>query len=116
MSKKLVLIVVIFTIILFVGLIKLINDKKMSVKYSLVWILPLSLFLLVSFIPNFVTKIAVSLGFETLVSFIFCVLFVFLLFICISLTVIVSKLRSRQKLVIQELSLLKSMYSKDKNK
>lgn len=108
MSTKLTAIIILFSIFLVCLLIKLINDKKMSVKYALVWIIPLGLFLVASIIPNFVAKVSKLLGFETMVSFIFCVLFAFLLLICISLTIIVSKLRSRQKTIIQELSILKS--------
>lgn len=108
MSTKLTIIIILFTLFLVCLLIKLINDKKMSVKYSLVWIMPLGLFLVATIIPNFVTKVAKLLGFETMVSFIFCILFAFLLLICVSLTIIVSKLRSRQKTIIQELSILKS--------
>ena len=113
MSKKLILVIILFTLFMMFMLIKLINDKKLSVKYSLVWIMPLCLFLLATFIPNFVVRVASLLGFETMASFIFSVLFAFLLLICISLTIIVSKLRNRQKLIIQELSLLKANLKKE---
>ena len=114
MSTKLIIIIIIFTLFMFGFLMKLINDKKLSVKYSLIWILPLSLFLVATIIPNLVDWFAKLLGFQTMVSFIFSILFAFLLLICLSLTIIVSKLRNRQKLIIQELSILKTKISNSK--
>jgi len=108
MSLRLEIFIVLFSIFFIFLLIKLVKNENISVKYALVWILPLFIFLFSSFFPNFIVLISNFFGFNTMVSFIFCVLFAFLLLLCLVLTIIVTGLRERQRILIQEVSLLKS--------
>lgn len=113
-SSKLSIFVLSFAILLFLFLIKLVKDKNVSVKYALVWLIPLMVFIISILFPKFFINIAHLIGFDTLVSFVFCILFAFLIIICMVLTVIVTRLRNRQKILIQELSLLKEKVYNEK--
>lgn len=114
MSSRLTIFILVFSILLFAYLIKLVKDKNMSVKYALVWLAPLLVFIISTLFTGFFSKVAKMLGFETLVSFVFSILIAFLLVICLVLTVIVTRLRNRQKILIQELSILKEKVNNEK--
>ena len=67
----------------------------------------MTMILLTAIIPSFMQLIANFLGFETMSNMIFCILIAVLIFICLSLTIIVSGQKEKTRLLIQEVSILK---------
>ena len=112
MPLKLILETSIFAIIMILVIISIVKRGRISVKYSLVWLFSMLIILLAAIIPNFMQIIATLLGFQTMSNMIFCILIASLIFICISLTIIVSGQKEKTRLLIQEISILKSKISK----
>lgn len=107
MSLSLKLDSTIFILSIMILIIVLVKKEKISVKYSLVWLLPCILLLVFVLMPGFLTFTTTFLGFQTSSNMIFALLIGFLMIITIALTVIVSKQKEKIKLLIQEISLLK---------
>lgn len=107
MSLSLKLDSIIFILFIIILIIILVKKDKISVKYSLVWLLPCILLLIFVLIPGFLTFVTKLSGFQTSSNMIFALLIGFLMIITIALTVIVSKQKEKIRLLIQEVSLLK---------
>lgn len=107
MPLKLVFEVLLFVIIMLVIITSIVKTGRISIKYSLVWFFSIFVIFLSAIIPNFMQIIANLLGFQTLSNMIFSILIAILLFICISLTIIVSGQKEKIRLLIQEVSVLK---------
>lgn len=108
MSEILKIEMILVALLLLVIIIIILKNKKMSIKYSVVWLFSAFLILLFALFPTTIEKIANALGFEALSNMIFLLMFGILFFICLSLTIIVSSQRAKIDLLIQELSLLKN--------
>ncbi len=80
---------------------------RISLKYALVWFVPSTVIFLLAIIPDVFYQLGKMLGFQTLSSLIVGILLVLLIFICISLTIIVSGQKVKITLLIQEVSMLK---------
>ena len=117
MPLKLVLESLIFVIIMFIIVAIIVKRGRISIKYSLVWFFSIFIILLSTIIPNFMITLANFLGFQTLSNMLFSILIATLIFICISLTIIVSGQKEKIKLLIQEVSILKKEVEnmRDKN-
>ncbi len=113
MSLKLILEALTFGIVMIIIIISIVKRGRISIKYSLVWLLSIFIILLAALIPNFMQMLADFLGFQTMSNMIFCLLFTLLIFICISLTIIVSGQKEKIRLLIQEVSILKEKVDKD---
>lgn len=107
MSLKLILEALIFVVIMLIIITSIVKRGRISVKYSLVWFFSIFIIFLAAIIPNFMHTIANILGFQTLSNMLFAILISLLIFICISLTIIVSGQKEKIKLLIQEISILK---------
>ncbi len=109
-----ILIISLFTFSIFLTLITTIVLRKgrIPIKYSLVWYFPSFSLFLIAIFPNFISKISTLLGFETISNFVLSIIIALLLFVIMSLTIIVSGLKKKVTLLIQELSLLKSKENK----
>ena len=107
MPLKLILEILIFCILMFIIVLTIVKRGRITIKYSLVWFIPVFLILVCALIPNLMITLANFLGFQTLSNMIFSILIAILIFICISLTIIVSKKKKKIKLLIQEVSILK---------
>ena len=106
MSLTLQVLLVAFSVIFFVAIIRLIKQGKLQLKYSLLW-LALSLLLLVcALFPGFVSACANSLGVGLASNFVFMVGLVCLVGICLSLTVIVSWQSRDIRQLVQRIALL----------
>lgn len=103
---------IIFLLILIVFVFYLVRREKISVKYSLVWIIPCVVLLIFILVPGFLTWTTNILGFQTASNMILSLLIGLLLLITISLTVIVSKQKEQIRLLIQEVSILKNEQQK----
>ncbi len=107
MSKNLTFFVLFFAILLFLLILYLLKKNKISVRYSLVWFFSSILIFIISLIPNLMTHLANLFGFELLSNMILCMFIGILLLITLALTVMVTGLKRRTTLLIQEVSLLK---------
>jgi hypothetical protein len=107
MTLELILGSIIFLVFIISFIVYLIKKEKISVKYSLVWLLPCFILLIFTLVPGFLNWTTKFLGFKTGSNMIFALLIAFLMVITISLTVIVSKQNEKIRLLIQEISLLK---------
>lgn len=113
MPIKLILEILLFSFLLIAIIIYIVRKGRITVKYSLVWIFAALIFLFAAIIPNFMMYISNLLGFHTMSNMIFSLLIGLLIFICISLTIIVSGQKEKIKLLIQEVSMLKEKVSKN---
>lgn len=107
MPLKLRLEILLFTISMLIIIIHIVKKGKISIKYSLVWFFSIFIIFLAIIMPKFMQLIANLIGFQTVSNMIFSILIALLLFICISLTIIVSGQNEKIRLLIQEISLLK---------
>lgn len=82
--------------------------RKLLLKYSLIWLTLALLVLLGALFPDVVSSLATLLGFDVTSNFIFFVGLFFLLAICLSLSVVVSRQSIRIKNLVQDLALLNS--------
>ena len=112
MPTKLILEILLFSLILILIILFIVRKGRISVKYSLVWFFSILIILICEIIPNFMISISKFLGFVTMSNMIFSLLFAILIFICISLTIIVSGQKEKIKLLIQEVSMIKSQINK----
>lgn len=100
--------VITFTILMILGILYIVKKDRISVKYSLVWIITGIIMLIFALIPNFIENVAKLLGFELASNMIFVLMIGLLMLVSVSLTAIVSKQKKMITSLIQEVSLLKS--------
>lgn len=87
--------------------VELIRRKYLEEKYALVWLLTCIFFLLCSINLEILSFLARLTGILVPANFLFLLAFFFLVVICLSLTVVVSRESQRQRRLTQELSMLK---------
>lgn len=107
MGLELKISAIIFLLIVIILVLSLVKKEKMSIKYSLVWLLPCFILVVFVLVPGFLTWTTNLLGFQTASNMVLSLLIGLLLVISIALTVIVSKQKEQIRLLIQEISLLK---------
>lgn len=107
MSNNLVIALLLVSIFLYVIIFAILKKGRIPLKFALVWFIPATIILLISIMPTLLEKLTIFLGFQTISNMIVGLLFVVLIFICISLTIIVSGQKTKITLLIQEISLLK---------
>lgn len=95
-------------IIILITTFLLLRKGKIPIKFTFMWWLPALLLIVVALAPNTLIKIMKLIGFQTLSNMIIGLLITILFFITIALTVIISGQSKKIRLLIQELSLLKS--------
>ncbi len=94
-------------IILTITIFKTLRKQMIPVKYSLLWILGVCVLYVLAIWPGILVTLANLIGFQTISNMVAGVLFVILIFITISLTIIVSAQKKKITLLIQEVSILK---------
>lgn len=99
---------ILFAIICMISILWVVKKEKLLIKYALVWLLSGFSMIVAVIIPNFIEKVSHILGFETASNMIFLVGILILLGLVFSLTIISSKHSERIRLLIQEISMLKS--------
>lgn len=87
--------------------IYLVKRNKLNLKYSLVWIILLLLSLTCVVFPQIIMVINKIIGFQLPSNLVFAGMIFVLFVISLSLTVIVSSMATRTRLLLQEISLLK---------
>lgn len=116
MSYKLQLLLIISATLFLLFIFKYIKTHKISLKYALIWILPITVTILITVLYKFIYRFLNLLGVETIANFMFFLAVIFFSLICFSLTVIVSKQRERIILLTQEIGILNKNLSAIKNK
>ena len=107
MSIELKIVSIVFLIAIIIFILRLIHKEKISIKYSLVWLIPSVILLIFVLVPGFLNWTTNALGFQTASNMILTLLVGILLLITLVLTVIVSNQKEQLRLLIQEVSLLK---------
>lgn len=108
MSNSLRILLIAFSVLLFVVMLNLLSKNKVPVRYSLLWILSAVLVFIVGAFPNFISLFTEMVGFQTTSNLVIGIILVMLLTITLILTIIVSGQKKQIKLLIQEVSMLKS--------
>lgn len=106
MRVRFILAIVIFLFILII--INFIKKDNISLKYSLIWLISGFVMFIATMIPNFLECLSQFLGFELVSNMVFVFAIIILLLLNFSFTIIVSRQTQKIRLLIQELSLLKS--------
>ena len=98
---------IIILLISFVFIVKMLKSKKMSIKYSLMWLLIPLFFTIFVLFSDTIIHFANNLGFEVLSNFVFFMVIGLLFIICFSLTIIVTHLNQKIIALTQEIAMLK---------
>lgn len=107
MSARLNLFAIIGSIILLLVILELIRRKYLQERYSLIWIVTGTLFLLLSIRVDILYRISNFLGFSIPSNALFFFGGLFLILIVLGLSVITSRLSVKNKILAQEVVLLK---------
>lgn len=106
LTLRIIIIVACLAFGLFVG--TQVASRKLLLRYSLLWLTLAFCVLLGAVFPDAVTFLSEVFGFDIPSNFVFFVGLFFLLAICLSLSVVVSKQSMRIKNLVQNLALLDS--------
>ena len=113
MSASLIVAAVLFSLFIIIFVCILLRKKRINIKYSLIWLILFFLLLVATLMPNFLVSLTRFLGFQTASNMIFSLIISVLVIITIALTVIVSNQDKKIRLLVQELSILKSKDKKN---
>lgn len=105
MELKIKIILIISSILFLLYIFSSVNKEKAHLKYALLWMISVVFTLIVALFPNFIMIIISWLEIETISNFMFYLAIIFLLIICFSLTIIVSKQKEQILKLSQELAL-----------
>jgi len=105
MGLKLQMFFVIASVLTFIFVIKKIQKHGLNIDDAIVWILWSIVLLIVSVFPSIPTWISKKLGFMSTSNFIFCLFIFFLYIMLFNQTTQISKLKEKQKDLIQKLSI-----------
>lgn len=114
MEGSLRLAIFLVALILFIFVMYLLRKGRLPIKFALLWLIAILLLFIVAIFPDMLMWLMRLIGFVTLSNMIIGILFVILIFITISLTVIISGQREKIRILIQEVSILKEEVKKDK--
>lgn len=106
MSARLNLFAMIGSILLLLVILELVRRKYLRERYSLIWIVTGTLFLLLSIRVDFLYRISNLLGFSIPSNALFFFGILFLILIILGLSVITSRLAEKNKTLTQEVVLL----------
>lgn len=114
-SLKLIILLIIFSLVMFFITIYEVRKKKLSIKNSLLWFFTSFIIFILALFPKIVLKFTNLIGFETTSNMIVGIMFVLLLWFIMLLTIVVTKQKEMINLLIQEVSILKSESGIKKN-
>lgn len=115
MSEKLQTILIVGIVLILLFILNMIRKRKLELKYSIVWLIVLSLLLVAACMPERLHQVASYLGIYSPVNMIFFLGFVFLLVIIYVLTVTVSRLSARIRRLAQIVAMLNSYMGEEIN-
>jgi len=96
----------IIIVALFIFFIVMLRRQKLDLKYCLVWIFALLGITVLCIFPGLLDSLSVLLGIDVPVNTLFLVGIAFLACICISLTIVVSRLSARLRKLTQNIAIL----------
>lgn len=108
MSNNLRILLIVLAVLLILLILRLISKNKLPVKYSLFWLCACLIIFLVGAFPNFISIFTSLIGFQTTSNLVTGIIIGLLLIITLLLTIIISDLKRRITLLMQEVSILKS--------
>lgn len=106
MKTVLFITVIVFLVFLAGLIIYLLHKDRLSIKYSILWLLMIVLAFLILIIPNLLELISKTLGFELVSNMVLCVFIVILLLMSIALTVMITKQKKKITLLVQEVGII----------
>ena len=115
MLFELRLIMLILIAVLFIFFIMMLRKGKMDLKYCLVWLFGLFGIAVFCIFPGLLFGLSNLLGIEIAVNTLFLVCIAFLACICISLTIVVSRLSNRLRQLAQNIAILECEARKNEN-
>lgn len=107
MQPRLQIITAVILLILLVYIIKTIRSRKLEIKYALIWIAAIILLLIFDLCPPVMEWLADISGVATPSNWLFATGFIFFVVIVLSITVAISKLAADNKMLAQELGLMR---------
>ena len=113
MSTNLIFVSGVFSIFIIFFILHLIRKESINVKYSLVWLVLFFGLFICLIIPGLLNQITNFLGFQTASNMVLSLLIAVLVVINITNTVINSHQDKKNRLLIQELSIIKKEINKD---
>ena len=108
MELGLRIVLVVFAIFWFLLVTHFLKKNKLPVKYSIFWYIFIFVILILGVIPGVLQLICDIFGFATISNLVIGIILSMLMFITLILTIIISDQKKQIKLLIQEVSLLKS--------
>ena len=115
MSFKLQLVFIFASLITFLFVIKKIQKHRLNIDDAIIWILWSIGLLIISIFPQIPGWISKKLGFMSTSNFIFCVFILFLYIMLFTQTAQISKLKEKQKELMQKLSIKEYEEKKGEN-
>lgn len=112
MEIKLKIFLIILLIISIYLIIRTIKYKKLSIKYGLYWTIIFLFLLIILIFPNIIESISLFLGFKELPNMLFLISIFILFYIVFRLYISISKLQEENRILIQEISILKNQNKK----
>jgi len=106
MLIELRVIMLVIIVALFIFFITMLRKKKLDLKYCLVWLIALFGIALFCVFPAWLDSLSDLLGIGVPVNTLFLVCIAFLTCICISLTIVVSRLSERLRKLTQNIAIL----------
>jgi len=95
------------SVCLLVLVFELVRRKNLKEKYSLLWLLTAVILLILSVSRDMLNRLGVLMGIYYSPSAFFLLAFFFLMLITLQFSVVISKLSERNKILTQEVALLK---------
>ena len=114
MLIELRIIMIVIIIGLFVFFVSMLRNQKLDMKYCLVWIFGLLGIAVFCIFPGLLDRLSALLGIWTPVFTLFLICIAFLTCICISLTIVVSRLSDRLRTLSQNIAITESEREKAK--
>ncbi len=114
LEKRLIIELIIVNILFILFIYRSIKRNKISLKYSLFWIVSSIIMIFCALTPKLQQQIAHFIGIQTASNMIFLFLIGILLIISFILTVIVSKHKEKITLLVEEIGILKEQINRDK--
>ncbi len=108
MNRILQIILAIASILFFIFIFNMVRNKRLELKYALVWILTSFGFIILSLFPGLLTFMSYILHIKEPVNTLFLSILFFLLVIVFTLTLSLSRNANRVKTLTQELGILKA--------
>lgn len=107
MSKSLIIGLIVYSILWFFIILKLVKNNKISIRYSMIWLFMAFILFLVGITPSFMRFVASSVGFQTTSNLVIAIILTVLIVLTLVLTMIVTNQKSQINKLIQEISILK---------